>query len=110
MFIHRDAFAALKYSLRTILPDVGSSHADEALAAYFAYRTYASLKAVLPEAHPYLKVEEDAAALVARLSVLGHAVRPSDIDRILRLFRSEMMGRMSENFKKMAAAPANDNR
>jgi hypothetical protein len=87
-----------------------AQHADEALAAYFGYRTYASLKAVLPEAHPYLRAKEDAAALVARLSSLGLAVRPTDIDRILRLFRSEMMGRMSENFKKMAAAPANDNR
>lgn len=110
MFIHRDAFAALKYSLRTILPDVGSSHADEALAAYFGYRTYASLKAVLPEAHPFLKVEEDTAALVARLSVLGFATRPGDIDRVLRLFRSEMMGRISEDFRRTVAAPANDNR
>lgn len=108
--IDRDNFALLKTALRTILPNVGSSHADEALAAYFGYRTYASLKAALPDAPAFLDVEGDPERFVSRLSALGHRTRPFEVQRALRLFESEMMGRVWENIRRMAATPANDNR
>ncbi|MGV8832784.1 MAG: hypothetical protein ACOH2N_12485 [Devosia sp.] len=107
--IDRDSFVLFKTALRTIWSDVGSSHADEALAAYFGYRTYASLLAVLPAAPDFLDTEPDPAKLVARLSALGHSVPTTDVDRLLRLFRAEMMARMSEGFLRMASKSANDN-
>ncbi len=39
--------AALKSSLRTALPAIGSAHADEALAAGIGFKTYAAMLAAL---------------------------------------------------------------
>lgn len=107
--IDRDNFALLKTALRTILPKVGSSHADEALAAYFGYRTYASLKAVLPDPPAFLDVEGSPEQLVSRLSALGHKTRPPEIDRMLRLFLIEIRAHAWEDIRRMATTPANDN-
>lgn len=106
--IDRETLALLKSALRTIWPDVGSSHADEALASCLGFKTYASLLAEMP-ADSAMKVETSPQQLIDRLAALGRQVRPADVDRMLRLFQAEMMGRIGERFRHMAEMSANDN-
>jgi hypothetical protein len=108
--INRENIALFKRCLRTIWPSLGSSHADEAIAAHCGYRTYAALLAALPVGEDTLEAQTDPAALMERLSSLGYRFPATDLERVLRLFQAELMGRSSENFRRMAARTANDNR
>lgn len=91
--VSRDNIALFKRSLRTIWASVSSSHADEAIAAYCGFRTYAALLAALPATKADLVIQSNAEAMLARLAALGHRLPASDVDRIRRLFISEMMGK-----------------
>lgn len=107
--IKRDTVALFKRCLRTIWPTVKSSHADEAIAAYYGFRTHAAVLTALPDEAVVHKVEPSPNALLARLEDLGYRLAPSDLDRVIRLFRAELLGRISENFHRMAGDTANDN-
>jgi len=107
--IKRDTVTLFKRCLRTIWPTVKSSHADEAIAAYYGFRTHAALLSALPDEASVHKVEPSPNALLARLEDLGYRVAASDLDRVIRLSHAEMLGRISENFHRMAGQTANDN-
>lgn len=108
--ITRETFALFKSCLRTIWPSVKSSHADEAIAAYYGFRTYAALRTKLPDTAMVHHAELNPKALYDRLEALGYRLPPNQLDRVIRLFHAEMMGRSSENFRRMLAETANDNR
>ena len=107
--ITREMIALLKSSLRTIWPLVKSQHADEAVAAYFGFRTYATLIAKLPDAVVVQYPERGPKALYERLEDLGYRPPAEQVDRVIRLFQAEMMGRSSEGFRRMREQTANDN-
>lgn len=107
--ITREIVALFKSSLRTIWPSVKSQHADEAIAAYYGFRTYAALLAKLPDAPSVQHVELNPQALYDRLETLGYRLPASQLDRAMRLFHAEMMGRSSEGFRRMREQSANDN-
>lgn len=107
--IKRDAVALFKRCLRTIWPTVKSSHADEAVAAYYGFRTHAALLATLVDETAIHKVEPSSQALMNRLEALGYRMAGSDFDRVLRLFDAEMIGRINEDFRRMVTQTANDN-
>ncbi|MBB2713341.1 UNVERIFIED_ORG: hypothetical protein GGE53_005015 [Rhizobium etli] len=67
--------AALKKALRKQYPAIGSSHADEAVAASFGFRTYAAMRGVLQQVSGSARfmVQIDAALLVLRLEELGYS-------------------------------------
>lgn len=108
--VTREMVALFKSCLRTIWPSVKSSHADEAIAAYYGFRTYAALRAKLPDAATVHHAEPNPKALYDRLEALGYRLPPNQLDRVIRLFHAEMMGRSSEIFRRMPAETANDNR
>lgn len=66
--------AVLKKAIRRQYPAIRSSHVDEALAASFGFRTYASMLAVLREitGSTRLMVQIDTALLQLRLEQLGY--------------------------------------
>lgn len=107
--ITREIVALFKSSLRTIWPSVKSQHADEAVAAYYGFRTYAALLANLPDAPAVQHVELSPKALYERLEGLGYRMPANQLDRVIRLFHAEMMGRSSEGFRRMREQSANDN-
>jgi hypothetical protein len=107
--ITREMVALFKSCLRTIWPSVKSSHADEAIAAYYGFRTYAALLAQLPNKATVFHTELSPNALFHRLEALGYRLPPSQLDRVVRLFHAEMLGRSSEQFRRMREQTANDN-
>ena len=107
--VTREMVALFKSCLRTIWPSVKSSHADEAIAAYYGFRTYAALLAKLPGNATVQFAELNPEALYNRLDALGYRLPPNQLDRVIRLFHAEMMGRSSEGFRRMVAETANDN-
>lgn len=66
--------AALKKALRKQYANVRSSHADEALAASFGFRSYAAMLSVLHQVSgsARLMIQLDAALLLLRLEQLGY--------------------------------------
>lgn len=108
--ITRKTLALFKSSLRTIWPSVKSQHADEAIAAYYGFQTYAALLAKLPNADVVQHVELHPKGLYDRLETLGYRLPPDQLDRVIRLFHAEMMGRSSEGFRRMREETANDNK
>lgn len=108
--VTREMVALFKSCLRTIWPSVKSSHADEAIAAYYGFRTYAALLAKLPTVATVHHTELNPKALYDRLDALGYNLPANQLDRVIRLFHAEMMGRSSENFRRMVTETANDNR
>jgi len=106
--ITREIVALFKSSLRTIWPSVKSQHADEAVAAYYGFRTHAALLAKLPDA-VVQHAERSPEALYKRLEALGYKLPAEQVDRVIRLFHAEMMGRSSEGFRRMREETANDN-
>lgn len=107
--ITRDTVALMKRCLRTIWPTVKSSHADEAIAAYYGFRTHAALLAALSGKSEEITVEPSPEALVERLGALGRRKALVEFDRVFRLFLAEMMGRRGEGFRRMLSEIANDN-
>lgn len=67
--------AALKKALRKRYPAMGSSHADEAIAASFGFRTYAAMRGVLLQVSGSARfmVQIDACLLMLRLEELGYS-------------------------------------
>jgi hypothetical protein len=67
--------AALKKALRKRCPAVSSSHADEALAASFGFKTYAAMRGVLQQVSGSARfiVQVDASLLMMRLEELGYS-------------------------------------
>ena len=108
--LDRDAVALLKRSLRTIWPSVKSSHADEAIAAYYGFRTHAALLSALPKPESRYDVELNVDALMSRLDAFGYRLPVAEFERVSRLFTAEMMGRINKNFRSMKDQTANDNR
>lgn len=108
--IKRDTVALFKRCLRTIWPTVKSSHADEAIAAYYGFRTHAALLAALPDDAAIHQVEPRPQALMDRLEELGYRLAGLEFERVLRLFHAEILGRINENFRRMVTETANDNR
>lgn len=66
--------AALKKALRSEFPDVGSSHADEALAASFGFKTHAAMLQILRQVDESSRVAigVDHYRLALRLMELGY--------------------------------------
>lgn len=104
-----ETLAAFKRSLRAVWPEVGSSHADEAIAALCGYRTYASLLYALSQEPEQLVFEPYPDQLMARLGELGYKLRPSDFDRVLKTYQSEFLAALHKRIARMADNPANDN-
>ncbi|MFJ6324082.1 MULTISPECIES: hypothetical protein [unclassified Rhizobium] len=74
--------AAVKKALRSEFPEVGSSHADEALAASFGFKTYAAMLQVLRQVDESARVAigVDHYRLALRLLELGYAnVSPASL-------------------------------
>lgn len=67
--------AAFKKALRKRYPAIGSSHADEAIAASFGFRTYAAMRGVLQQVSGSARfiVQIDASLLLMRLEELGYS-------------------------------------
>ncbi|MBZ9789975.1 hypothetical protein K9B32_07505 [Rhizobium sp. 3T7] len=67
--------AALKKALRKRYPSIRSSHADEALAASFGFKTYAAMLNVLNHMSNSARfmVQTDACLLMMRLEELGYS-------------------------------------
>lgn len=67
--------ATLKKALRNQYPKVRSSHADEALAASFGFKSYAAMLAVLNQVSgsARLMVQSDPCLLLLRLDQLGYS-------------------------------------
>jgi hypothetical protein len=67
--------AALKKALRSEYPDIGSSHADEALAASLGFKTYAAMLHILRQVGDTagMMVGVDHLQLAARLAELGYS-------------------------------------
>jgi len=107
--ITREIVALFKSCLRTVWPTVKSSHADEAIAAYYGFRTYAALLAKMPDEATAHHAELSPKSLYDRLEALGYSLPASQLDRVIRLFQAEMMGRTSEKFRRMRTETANDN-
>jgi hypothetical protein len=107
--ITRDIVALLKSCLRTTWPSVKSSHADEAIAAYYGFRTHAALLAALSDESVVRTVEPRPEDLVERLQTFGYRKALAEFDRVFRLFHAEIIGRTSENFRRMPSEIANDN-
>ncbi len=107
--ITRENFALLKSCLLTIWPSVKSSHADEVIAAYYGFRTYAALRSALPTETATLTLECQPNALFVRLESLGYRMPEHQLERIQRLFQAETIGRIGNNFRRMPADTANDN-
>ncbi|MEY9103794.1 hypothetical protein ABIA24_006767 [Sinorhizobium fredii] len=66
--------AALKKALRNEYPDIGSSHADEALAASFGFKTHAAMLHILRQVGDAARmiVGVDHHQLAVRLLELGY--------------------------------------
>lgn len=66
--------AALKKALRNEYPDIGSSHADEALAASFGFKTHAAMLHVLRQVDDAARmiVGVDHVQLAVQLVQLGY--------------------------------------
>lgn len=66
--------AALKKALRNEYPDIGSSHADEALAASFGFKTHAAMLHILRQVGEAARmiVGVDHHQLAVRLVELGY--------------------------------------
>ena len=108
--ISRENIALFKYAMRTIWPSLVSSHADEAIAAYCGFRTYAALLAALPPREEIRNVKTSPDALMDRLVSLGYRFSPADLDRVIRVFHADMLARINKNFTLMKNQTANDNR
>lgn len=106
--LSRAAFAEFKASLRSLLLPLRSSHADEALAFAFGFRTYASMSAAL-ELRDEFDVEYDPDRLSARLAQLGYAPDPRVASRLRHSQGLIAQDRIWDNIRRMAARPANDN-
>lgn len=67
--------AALKKALRTRYANIRSSHADEAVAASFGFKTYAAMLVVLHQVNTSarLVIQTDACLLILRLEQLGYS-------------------------------------
>lgn len=108
--VTREMVALFKSCLRTIWPSVKSSHADEAIAAYYGFRTYASLLTKMPDTATVHHAELNPKALYDRLEALGYRLPSHQLDRVIRLLHAEMIGRNSEIFRRMPIETANDNK
>ena len=107
--VRRDSVALFKRCLRTIFASIKSAHADEAVSAYYGFRTHAALLAALPDETTIIQVSPDMTALMKRLETLGYRQSPADMERVRRLFQAELIGRIGEKFQRMASETANDN-
>lgn len=67
--------AALKKALRSEFPEVGSSHADEVLAASFGFKTHAAMLQILRQVDESARmiIAVDHYRLALRLMELGYA-------------------------------------
>lgn len=70
--INLDNLKLVKDAARTALPEVGSSHLSEALAAGFGYKTNAALRTALKDGAATVGFDDSAVA--ARLAVVGAAI------------------------------------
>lgn len=70
----RDNLAFIKTELRAALPDIGSSHLSEALAAGLGFHTQAALLAATKASPAPLLLRIDAARVAERLGRFGHQV------------------------------------
>lgn len=104
-----ETLAVFKRSLRTVWPEVRSSHADEAIAALCGYRTYASLLPAISQEPDSLVFEPHPEDMMLRLGELGYSLPPSDLDRVLKLYQIEFVTLLHKRVAQMAQNAANDN-
>jgi hypothetical protein len=85
IMLTRRNVAALKSSLLESFPEVGSGHADEALAAGIGFRTHASLLAALKaQSQAQVTVLLSETLVKGRIRELsGHDVDAEELDRVL---------------------------
>lgn len=108
--ISRQRLAVLKTTLRNISPAIGSSHANEALAFAFGYKTHASLLAALGNSDDAnLEVEFHSDRLLERLEQLDYGFSPYTLQQISMLMHEAWKGEAMVRFRDAAAHPANDN-
>jgi hypothetical protein len=85
----RDNLAFIKKELRSALPDIGSSHLSEALAASFGFQTHAALLAVTEKSKRTLLLNCDATCMTERLVRFGHQV--VDLRLVVEAARSPLL-------------------
>lgn len=108
--LSRRRLAVLKTALRDISPAIGSSHADEALAFAFGFRTHAGLLAKfgsLDDAE--IEAEFEPPRLIDRLEQLGYGFAPPVAQQISRLWGEASIREVMVSLQEAAAHPANDN-
>lgn len=85
----RDNLAFIKKELRSALPDIGSSHLSEALAASLGFQTHAALLAVTEKATHTLLLTIDTTRMSERLARFGHQV--ADLRCVAEAVRSPLL-------------------
>ncbi|MGV8856794.1 MAG: hypothetical protein ACOH2L_19425 [Devosia sp.] len=105
----RDGFADFKLALRSLCMTVTSSHADEALASAFGFRTYAALGAAFAAHGGPISTHYSTDRLLDRLSQLGYRPEDNDVSKLFRRCSEIQFERIWQAIRSMQIRPANDN-